>query len=393
MATAPLSEELATEALEAVRKYGSQAAAARALGLPRATLQSRLRTAQMRGDKAAEARGGYAPEHDLTHTVPEGFHLKGASTLYGKDGEIKLQWVKSNIDHDRMQAVLTQAAEALAADLPVLDPIPTPAKPRRDDLLNLFIVTDYHLGMLAWGEETGADWDTVIAERTLMAFFEQAARQAPNAATALVAFLGDFLHFCSLRPMTPEHGNILDADTRYYKVVQVACRVLKRVIIRLLETYPKVVVLFSEGNHDEGATPWLQVMFATLFEDNPRVEILVRPDPYYAYRFGNTLALFHHGHKRGINKGLDATLVAKFKQDFGACPHVYAHTGHLHHDRLEETHLMKVEQHRTLAAPDAHASRGGWMSGRDAKVITYHAVHGEVSRQTINIAMIEGAQL
>ena len=33
---------------------------------------------------------------------------------------------------------------------------------------------------------------------------------------------------------------------------------------------------------------------------------------------------------------------------------------------------MIVEQHRTLAAPDAHQARGGWISGRDAKVITYH---------------------
>lgn len=46
---------------------------------------------------------------------------------------------------------------------------------------------------------------------------------------------------------------------------------------------------------------------------------------------------------------------------------------------------------RTLAAPDSHASRGGWMSGRDAKVITYHAEHGEVGRTTISYDMIKGA--
>src|SRR3990167_6598489 len=31
---------------------------------------------------AQGARFGYAPEHDLTHTVPDGYALKGASTLY-----------------------------------------------------------------------------------------------------------------------------------------------------------------------------------------------------------------------------------------------------------------------------------------------------------------------
>ena len=35
---------------------------------------------------------------------------------------------------------------------------------------------------------------------------------------------------------------------------------------------------------------------------------------------------------------------------------------------------MKVERHETLAAPDAYAANGGWLSGRSAKVITYHAL-------------------
>ncbi|MNY75349.1 hypothetical protein D3C86_2146050 [compost metagenome] len=51
---------------------------------------------------------------------------------------------------------------------------------------------------------------------------------------------------------------------------------------------------------------------------------------------------------------------------------------------------MQLEQHRTLAAPDSHASRGGWMSGRDAKVITYHSQFGEVGRTTISYEMLAG---
>lgn len=50
---------------------------------------------------------------------------------------------------------------------------------------------------------------------------------------------------------------------------------------------------------------------------------------------------------------------------------------------------MVIEQHRTLAAPDSHASRGGWLSGRDAKVITYSSQYGEVSRQVVSAAMVE----
>ena len=52
---------------------------------------------------------------------------------------------------------------------------------------------------------------------------------------------------------------------------------------------------------------------------------------------------------------------------------------------------MKVERHRTLAPSDAYASSGGWLSERDAKVITYHREFGEVFRSTLSPEMVQGA--
>jgi hypothetical protein len=50
---------------------------------------------------------------------------------------------------------------------------------------------------------------------------------------------------------------------------------------------------------------------------------------------------------------------------------------------------MKVEQHETLAAPDAYGSN--WLSGRSAKVITYHKTFGEDGRVTLSAARVMGA--
>jgi len=36
--------------------------------------------------KARAAKQGYSPEHDMIHTVPDGFKVRGTSTLY-KDGD------------------------------------------------------------------------------------------------------------------------------------------------------------------------------------------------------------------------------------------------------------------------------------------------------------------
>jgi hypothetical protein len=63
----------------------------------------------------------------------------------------------------------------------------------------------------------------------------------------------------------------------------------------------------------------------------------------------------------------------------------------MHSDQVAESNLMKVERHRTLAPADAYASAGGWLSKRDAKVITYHQTYGEVSRITLSPQMVQAA--
>ena len=147
----------------------------------------------------------------------------------------------------------------------------------------------------------------------------------------------------------------------------------------------------ADANHDPASEIWLREWLAAIYEDNPRITVEQSPDSYYCVEHGLTSLFFHHGHKRKINN-VDDVFVAKFREVFGRTKHSYAHTGHLHSNALLETNLMQIERHRTLAASDAYAGKGGWVSGRDAKVITYHKAYGEVARMTINPDMVRGAQ-
>ncbi|CAB3741156.1 hypothetical protein LMG22037_06465 [Paraburkholderia phenoliruptrix] len=52
---------------------------------------------------------------------------------------------------------------------------------------------------------------------------------------------------------------------------------------------------------------------------------------------------------------------------------------------------MTVIQHPTLAARDAYAARGGWLSERSATAITYHSQFGQVARNTVVPEMFEAA--
>jgi hypothetical protein len=79
-----------------------------------------------------------------------------------------------------------------------------------------------------------------------------------------------------------------------------------------------------------------------------------------------------------------------FREMFGASKYAFAHVGHLHSDEGRKSALMYVERHETLAAPDAYAAGGGWLSGRSAKVITYSRRYGEVARATLRPEMVAG---
>lgn len=410
MPTPPLTDDLALEAALAYRACGeNKTEAAATLGLPRNTFNNRLARAAERGLLGpAETKPGFAirqitdtpngqyvqqrkeagPEWEPT----EGLVIKGKTSLVGPDGRILTQHVMERAGAADQLAAMRAAVEALKEDLPRLPPLPIPAllRPESADLLNQFTVTDNHFGMLAWGEETGADYDLRIAEQLIMDWFSAAVRTSPDANTAVLAQLGDLLHHDGLESVTPASKHVLDADSRLQKVIRVVIRCFRRILDMLLAKHQHVHVVMASGNHDPASSAWLREMFATLYENEPRVTVDTSPSLYYAYEWGQTGLYYHHMHKRGV-KDLDRTFAGKFREMFGRCRYNYGHGGHLHSDAVVETALMHIERHETLAAADAYAAGGGWLSGRSAKVITYSRQFGEVGRSILRPEMVAGA--
>ncbi len=368
-----------SEILTALQAHGSMRKAAAALGCnPRAVFNA------VRAVKVKAAAQGYAPGHWDGGVAPG--YAMGKVTVHRTPKGVVQVWERQNPEAERLLSLLREAVDAMREEI-----TPAPATPFaaqvKDQLLNCYVITDYHLGAMAWGEETGADWDLKIAERLLVDWFAAAIDLAPDAHTAVFAQLGDFLHWDGLEAVTPTSRHVLDADSRFQKMVRVAISVIRRIVAMLLAKHERVILLMAEGNHDLASSAWLRELFAALYSEEPRVEVITRPDPYYCVEWGETSLFFHHGHKRKVDR-LETVFIAKFREEFGRTRHSYAHTGHLHHDRVEETNTMRIEQHRTLAAPDSHASRGGWLSGRDAKVITYHRRFGRLVEQVVPAEMV-----
>lgn len=378
----PYATERQAQILDAIIKAGSQRKAALVLGINARNVDRAVDAL-----KKSAARKGYAPAHDMTHPVAPGFTVSGVSTLYGPDGQVNAQWVKQSPEAVTLRETMQAICDGMKDEIPRVRPTAGPSV-ANSSLLNCYVITDYHLGMLSWSEETRADWDLKIAERMLVDWFSAAIAQSPKAETAVFAQLSDLLHADSTEPLTPASKNVLDVDSRFQKVVRVAIRVIRQIIRMLLDKHPKVHIIMSDANHDPVAQVWLREWLAVMYEDEPRVTVDTSPSTYNAYEFGKVALFFHHGHRRKV-ENVSEVFAAQFRELFGRTRYAYAHMGHLHSLHIKENNLMIVEQHRTLAAADAYAARQGWLSGRDAKVITYSKEAGEVSRLTINSDMIK----
>ena len=370
------------EYMEAIEKYGSIGQAAKHLKVDRKSIQKSLDRVKKRA-----AIGGYSPEHDMVHPVPDGFKVRGVSTYYNNDGKAVGQWVKSGVDETRQQEIIKEIVDGMCEQVPRAD-ITIPPIGTADNLCTVYTLTDSHVGMLAWHKEGGEDWDLGIAEKTLIGCFEQMVQSSPDASTCVVAQLGDFLHYDSaLSAVTPQSGHSLDADGRMPKMVKTAIRILRTVVAKALEKHQKVVLLLAEGNHDISSSVWLRAMFQALYENEPRIKVIDSELPYYVYQHGETMLAWHHGHL-SKNNALPILFASQFPKMWGETKKRYAHCGHRHHVEEKEHSGMTVIQHSTLAARDAYASRGGWMSERHVTSITYSDKFGQVARNTVTPEML-----
>ena len=333
--------------------------------------------------KANAVRRGYSPEHDMTHVVPEGYKVKGVSTYYNEDGKLTGQWVKSATDEERRAQALLEAVENAATSLPKFKPV-KPPKQVDENLASLLTITDFHLGMKAWKDSDGDDWDLKIARDVFLNAIHDMLNASPKSETGILNQLGDFLHWDGLVQVTPTSGHHLTGDDRYSKLVELSISVMTEAVDMMLKKFGKVVVVQAEGNHDLASSVWMRKFIKHRFQDEPRVEVIDNEFPYYAYQHGEIMLGFHHGHKMRMAQ-LQKLFASepRFRKLWGASQHAYIHCGHLHHERVLDDAGCTVEQHPTLAARDNYTSSHGYVSQRGAKVITYDKLEGEVHRVTV----------
>jgi hypothetical protein len=366
------------ELLAAIKEHGSQSAAIKALGVSRRNFQRRIVGLRVRG---------YAPEFDQTHPVPAGQVVGGVSTLYGEDGKLKLQWVKSRADLDELREAMRECVKAMAEDVRGLAKPITAPRGCLARSLSAYIIGDAHFGLYAWSDEAGEDFDTAIASRDLRAAIDLLVAGAPASETGYLVDVGDFLHADSRRAATPQSGNQLDVDTRFQRVIRIAIDAIKYCIGRMLQKHKSVRVFIRPGNHNPDAAGWMALVIAAYYERDKRVAVEMSPAEYVYARFGAVLVGITHGDRVKMDQ-LPAIMASDRAKDWGETRHRYWWTGHIHHTRHQEHRGCFVESFNTLAASDAWHHASGYRSARQMQRIDIDEQHGIYSRGIANIGML-----
>lgn len=330
------------------------------------------------------AARGWSPTKDNSHLVPEGHHLKGLSSFVDADGKILRQWVKTDKNKEKLYKAYQSAIDTLCEGIQPFEPVKPPSRTLSSSLTD-YTVTDFHLGMYAWEQETGGNWDMEIAERTFLNAFCEMMDGSPDSEQAIFSNIGDLNHWDNvLEAKTPMSGHILDADTRFDHLIDTCISICEKAIEMLLLKHERVHVIHAEGNHDMSSSNWMRRISARCFRDNPRVTVETSPFPFYHFLWGKTFLGWHHGHLQKMdNLPLIFSTDPKFREDFGRCTFAHIKTGHRHQKEMIEKGGIIVEQVETLANRDGYAARGFPYSNRGTIAVTYDKERGEVSRVTV----------
>lgn len=369
------------EIIQAVLRAGSNNRASRELNLNRRAVDVAVN--RVRDYAAAQ---GFAPEHDMTKPSPDGFHVKGTSTLYDADGNVSVQWVKTQQDARSRAIALAEACEARFEDI---KPLPAIKAPRmgRSDLLAVYPLGDPHVGLYAWADEAGEDFDSDKARAQICAAVDRLVLVAPDSDTGVILNLGDFFHSDNVTNRTARAGNALDVDTRWARVLDIGIDTMIRVVRRALEKHKRVIVRNNIGNHDEHTSIMLSIALRAFFRNNKRVDIDTSPNPFWYYRHGKNLIGSTHG-DRTKPADLPGIMASDRASDWGDTLYRYWYTGHIHHTSKHEFRGCTVESFRTLAASDAWHHGQGYRSGRDMRCIVLHRDFGEIEMHRVGVEQL-----
>lgn len=253
--------------------------------------------------------------------------------------------------------------------------------------MSVYTIGDAHVGLLAHHDESGQDHDLKISEARHTSAMQMLVSQSNPTEHAFIVDVGDFFHSDNADNRTAASGHSLDVDGRYAKVLEVGLSLTTKLIDLALAKHQTVHWRSAIGNHNDHSAIMMNKFIKAYYRNDPRVVVHDSPAAIYYHQFGQVLFGITHGHKVKADR-LGEIMAVDCESIWSSTKHRYFYTGHVHHQSVKEYPSCVVETFRTLASKDAWHSASGYRSKQDMKCITLHALHGEISRNTVSLSQL-----
>jgi hypothetical protein len=372
-----------TRRLEAIQRHlgngGSIASAARELGCKPGTLSEWTRSSQ-----------GVSNSRDLAVQRVDPAVLAGMRAI-GMESVPPGGWIKSHTPDEngltysfrnpKQDDTPEDVAERIRAALEGLTPAEPVIAPESvmADLCAVYPLMDAHVGMQAWGKETGGqDYDLTLAAQDMRQAFAKVLALTPAAEKAVLLIGGDYFHSDDTRAETPASKHKLDMDGRFHKVLDVGIAIIAETVERLLGKHTSVTIRALRGNHDPHSHLVLTFALAERYRMEPRVEVDKSPRDLFMLQWGKCAIFAHHGDKgKPQQMALYLSDVCPFWSD---TRHRHYLVGHVHHDHAKDLGPLRYESLRAFCPPDAYAASMGYGGRRALQSMTFDRRDGLVLR-------------
>jgi len=267
-----------------------------------------------------------------------------------------------------------------------------PRKLRKGDRQLLEIgLFDHHFGKLAWGAETGTNYDLKIAETEFTTAIDAMLERASGYNVERIVFpIGnDFFHCNDWLSNTANGTRVDSTDDRFSKVFQTGCRAVQYAVERCAATAP-TEILWVPGNHDRHTSWFLTEWLAAIFNGNRHVSINNGPGNRKYIQYGACLLGYMHGDEIK-HTDLPALMAQERKQMWADTVYRSWRLGHWH--KRKETRYIAGDTHNgvevrifpSLCGTDAwHYSHGFTGSARMAECYLWDHRHGPIANFVIN---------
>lgn len=442
MAGSQLTPEILQATLDAVEQHGSINAAARAMGIHRATFQQRYWTALNWSKKSAkpvvtqkldtiDVKGNTAEitktAHEKVRTLADLIRVCEIDT---KEWEIE-RWVcnkwevgAKNANYelvikplyqikvwlkrpDAMTLTMSAIREGLIADIRSEAKRTAHPKPKQQYVSNGWLFEfspfDLHMGKYTWGEETVTNYDVDIAEDLFNASLDfllgRALRLTDGKLERVLCVFGnDVSHTDNKRGETTQ-GTRMDVDTRYIKVYRRICAIHRRAIDILRDVAP-VDVKVVAGNHDELTSFHMGEILATRYENVKYVTVDNSARMRKYYDFGTNLFGFTHGDAERVNE-LPLLMAREQPKLWARCGSREWHIGHKHisekfswrEQDLFSDKGVRVRRLTSLSGHDAWHTKHAYTDRRACEAFVFHKEAGFTDHISFNVDHFTGKAL